>query len=262
LLGQVIGATVLNPVALVPGQSWDYELRIGFGLFEEERKAAGRSLRKHLAFEKPGTHRVRTGDNRTPHSPYTLESNTIEIKVVEPKGDDAAVWERLQRIDHAFEGLQWCDGPSLEICRKFMALLQEYPKTGYRTALRAALRRAYYRGAAELGNEGVAKIGVFLGIKELKDVQDERLRTLIRPDARIAIHTHRDDAFDAVADGFLKQLSAQSGVSLDADLDLKRRPVTVRTFLVLDLRHHMETVSQRVGAPWVRRGEKYVLTRE
>lgn len=226
---------------LGPGEVWDHELRLFFS-----RVDGGK-----LAFPEPGTYYLKTVYPlvvRGSRMVKMLDSNVIAIKVTEPNGLDAKVWQRMQDKD-VYLLLQSSWGPK-EPALKVAELLREFPKSNYRATLWHGLREFYFKQNYRVRPEG-KQIREALGINETKFVADTRLDTAVRG---------IDDQEISVKD-ILFALSAQTGVSLDAATELKSKKVRLSSAYIR-LRSSILTISHQLQAPWWPQDDGYLLSRD
>ncbi len=255
-------------VSLKRREAWTYTLRVAAS------RAHPAAERIQLAFEKPGIYEIKSGWPRvtglTPEQirKYGEESNTIKVVVKEPTDVDAKVWQRLQRIPSVPSGLQWHEGPYVEHARELIALLEEFPDTGYRDSFRSGLRRFYFSQRSKVSLDERAKIRQLTGITDPYEFKDPRLNAKMElPLAAKALKVH-DSSVELRLGALFDMLRQQSGVVLEASPYLKRRTVSVWTKNVpgwgkvpQDLHGYMDldSVTDKLNAWWVKRGDGYVL---
>jgi hypothetical protein len=223
-------------VPFAPGHVRKYEIRV---LYEHFTATP-------LAFAKPGLYWVKVRyplTHERPGPPKSSEtrrfdSNTILLRINEPQGFDANVWQTLRAPEFLYfmqSGLLPREHP--EVPRKSAELLRKYPKNIYEPALRYALKK-YYRHERWYG----------LKDRVFDDPVMEQIRTILglprEPDGPY----QADEILDQVVsfdfgdnmrvDEALKKLSDLTGVPLrvephyaDRTISGKRENQTLRTIM-------------------------------
>ncbi|MCI0378570.1 MAG: hypothetical protein L0215_13255 [Gemmataceae bacterium] len=228
----------LSRQSLQPGASWSYDLRLLYTRFSSGM----------LAFEKPGEYFLKIRKSLAKPNDIRRESKVLRVKIIEPTGVDAEVWKRIRDDKKVFELVQSARGPK-EPALTVAALLREFPKSNYRATLWHGLREFYYKQGSRLRPEG-EEIRKVLGFQEVDTFADPRL------DGRIRAVEGRE----ITVGDLLRELSLQTGISLEAATELKT--TTVPVSLTIRLRDCMRTVSSQMRAPWWPQADGYFLSRE
>ncbi|MEJ7636683.1 MAG: hypothetical protein WKF75_01535, partial [Singulisphaera sp.] len=218
---------------------------------DEDLKDSGR-----LAFPEPGTYSIKIDfpfHLKGSKTGNLLESNIVEVRIEEPDGVDAEVWNQI-RGDDVLRFLQSGGVPRgrEDILLKVADLVQKYPETRYREALRHALRRSL-GSENQLPQEDRTRIRALLGITEEMNrfyVLDDRL------DGEVVLHAPEVTTLDQV----LASLSRQSRVPLKASKSVGRDRLWAAR-RVADLRSLMQELAEGASAGWRGSGEGYVLIR-
>ncbi|MCI0378571.1 MAG: hypothetical protein L0215_13260 [Gemmataceae bacterium] len=222
---------------LKPGASWQYELRLLYTRFHSGR----------LAFPVAGKYFLKVRKDGAKPKDSSLDSNVIGLKIEEPTGVDAKVWERMQD-KQILELIQSARGPK-ETALAVAALLREFPKSNYRPTLGHALREFYFKQGYSVKPEG-KEIRAVLGFEDVGRIADKRL------DARIRSFLGQDRTVEDV----LRELSLQTGIPVDASPELKTK--VVPTSFTIQLRDVLRSISVRLRAPWWPLADGYLLSRE
>jgi hypothetical protein len=239
---------------LKPGDCWAYQLRLLYS-----RMPPGR-----LAFNKPGKYFIRTGDEPTAGSNWHAQSNVLALRIQEPKGVDAKVWGRMQE-EKMYSLLQtgMCSDDNIvafmaarateplpadkHTVAQAVALLREFPESGYRDALTWALRNAYFREGSEVPAKLREDIRVTLGFVVPND-----------PGLKNDAYGFRKEMLVAEV---LPLLSEYGKIPLDATPELKQQRVQ---FLrpEQNVGGVMQSLSTQFRAGWWPHGEGYLLSTE
>lgn len=139
--GRAIPSVVPNAIALPPGESKYYPLRLlhHFSLSSEQGPIST------LAFPETGEYEIFVKYPLFPEREL-FESNRIRIRVDEPKGGDAEVWQQLNDEKVLFflqRGELWLN--SQEVPRKVGEILTGVSDSAYHSTMRWALGRHYHR---------------------------------------------------------------------------------------------------------------------
>jgi hypothetical protein len=143
------GSKILNPDQSIKSQVtvlWNYVLPI-----EYKDKIVGKDkLESHYAMPEPGIYYVKAVANLLNKKERTIiESETIEIKIEEPQGDDLEVWTKIKE-DGKFarfiqEGEVSIPQEKTEERVRFQAeieqILIDFPNSFYSTSLRQSLNK-------------------------------------------------------------------------------------------------------------------------
>ncbi len=283
LMCGAIAKRVPRYVTLKPGEAISYRLRVlrnartGFQSISPRRASA-------LAIERPGEYFLKVlYPTFSVQGPSHIESNVVAVRVKEPTGLDAKVWQRLQemnrpekpmnvdaelweRIQHrygVFAGIQSDSGPSVEHAKNLIGILWESPKTSYAEAFRSALRRFYFSQRLQVSLEERARIRQLTGVTDVHEFKDQRLDAKVEMGfdrAKIKVH---DTWISLSLETLLETLREQTRIPFEASPDLKRRTISLFTPPV-NAREAMDSdwVTDRLNAWWVKRGDGYVLIRE
>lgn len=231
-----------RPIVLAPGGSLTYTYRVVVALSPEFQ----------LALAKPGNYRVYAV------YPYQVKiaSNIVEVRIKEPAGEDAKVWQKLNerslltllQTDTAYQ-------QSNEVPLKMADLLGKYPTSGYAPGMRHTLSKVYFhqRKVIALPEQDQMKIGSVLGINTVRSFNDKRLGVR-RKD--FPTETGATLLEKRPVDQVLKVLSEASGVVLDAPKEIKSSTAECSVVLVGEC---MQSISDQLEASWERRGDGYFL---
>ena len=232
-----------------PGDVWKHELRVLYS-----RMKGGT-----LAFPKPGTYFLKTGDQPPDALTWHAESNVLKIHIEEPAGIDAKVWGQMQdrRVYSLLQSGSFAPKPQPDLDPPWAdrdtvlliaRLLKEHPETRYRAAFGWSLRRVYFRQGLELTADERQAVREALGI--------------------IDVHTHADPRLDIMVRGvrdrewllgdLLATLSEQTRTPLDAPVEMKRQKVRL-SIGDGNLRRAMATISIHFRTPWWPLGRGFVL---
>lgn len=228
-----------------------FTLRMGDALEYQYRVIGASRTGFQMPFAKPGAYRIYVVfPLYVAGTPGTVEipSNLVEVRVKQPAGDDAKVWDQLK--DPAFLTLlqyENVDDKRKDVPLKLIELLRSYPNSGYAPALRMALSRIYFHKRSGLPQQDQHKLAQALGITMIEGVADPRL------DAR------RKEPFekDVPLSKLLASLS-QLGVTLDALPELKEQKVNISEAYTT-LRGSMAALGDKLEATWEKRGDAYFL---
>ncbi|WP_406698476.1 hypothetical protein V5E97_06310 [Singulisphaera sp. Ch08] len=252
-----LGYGLGNWITLGPGKRLLYRLRVLYTpprsntAFTEEEKS--RFLPGGLAFDRSENYRIKVvyplrlkGDDRS----VPIDSNVVAIRVREPEGADAQVWRRI-REDDVLAFIQTGDVPIDRemIVSTVVDLLEAFPNSGYRLALRHALRRFYGDWP------------------RLPKAEWQRIRSLLSLSPEIDRFFPNDERLDSKVVNIPKSttiarvlafLSRQFGVGMDTTATVGRQPFNGPAN-VSDLRGLMQSIARDLNARWFRRGDRYVL---
>jgi hypothetical protein len=219
-----------------------------------------------LAFDKTGKHFIKTGSEPGAHS-WRAESNVIAIEVVQPAGVDAKVWARMQNKkmysllqrgrmlgDDTIAALTARGitprGADKGAVAEAVALLREFPQSGYCDALAWALRNVYFRPGYKLPAQLRDDICGVLGFSDARHLKDPGLGNFA--------FGIREDMFVAE---LLPLLSQYAKIPLDATEELKKQRIRL-TPLEHTVRSAMRILSTEFRAGWWPHGDGYLLSPE
>ena len=251
----------MHPATLKPGETWTYLLR---AIQDYNTTPRGQAV-PNLAFPAPGAYAIEVGFPLFSAAPEgqkaslparTYNSNRIQVQVLAPQRDDAAVQQVIQGED--FRYFLWTDqlrnGDTSTVPRA-LRLLVDYPGTGYRAALQRSLR-GYYRRT--------------LQTRSPDDPEREAVRAAAgEPDDRLFGEDRRLDAVVSLdypeptpVGVVFAEVQGRTGVLLEAS------PFYGTTFSRASIRQKMTVrdMMARIGstgiAAWSRRGDGYYLYEE
>jgi len=234
---------------LEPGKEKQYSFRILYTYYFSSKYAR----LNRLAFEKHGGYLIKAR-YRT-HRP--LETNTIKIKVKQPQGSDAKLWQKLNQpaILKFLQSGEVLKGHE-KLPLRAVEILKSAPKSSYANDLRWALKTYYYRDRRQAKRLWKLKEDEARLIRGVTGItvpppqpfpNDMRLAQLIT--YQFPKRTPLEQA--------LQVISRQSGVTLR--LHPKLRVRTMSSIRVTEpLRKLMRNLSV-YKAEWVRQGEGYLL---
>lgn len=205
-----------------------------------------------LAVTEPGTYEVRldvplrvVGAQRA----MQLRSQALSIRFEKPAGGDADAFSTIQ--DRPFvmfmqfgRAAEKGDG----VIKRAVELLEKFPTSSYRDAVRLSLRSDYRFSRSGLAADFAARLKKAAGIHDPFDFDDKRLDKKVDRDWQGPVSLER----------VLDSLSKQSGVRLESAPVLKA--VELKLFWsAADLREKMYDLDQRVRAYWFPKGDGYIL---
>ena len=140
------GKREIRPASLEAGESW-HGRRI---LLQSYPKGRVGRFNPTLALPEADTYHIKINisvispdDHASiPVGPYS--SNPLEIRVIEPKGENLTVFEAMSDVSsRTFLELGWHEPQGLETAFRLSKILSEHPKNDYRDAIRRPLRALY-----------------------------------------------------------------------------------------------------------------------
>lgn len=228
-------------IPLEPGEELTYDYRAVAEFTPELR----------LAFPKAGEYRVYAvyplwlwGAQKTDN----IASNAVDVRIKEPAGDDANVWQQLN--DPPLLGLlqtEYFNERQPDAPMKMAKLLRSHPASGYSPALRHALGKIYFRHRFGLPREDQERLAQTLGIANVETLADDRLEA-----RRTAVLEK------AMPVGQILASLTKLNVDLDAAPDLSANKVAIPE-AYSTIRNVMRWLSDELGATWERRGNGYYL---
>lgn len=254
----------LTRTVLKPDEPWTYQLRV----LNDFRFAPDGQIDRDLAFPGPGTYTAKieypligaipeAGTISVPNKSYG--SNSIQVQIQTPQGEDIEVFEAIKDWNTRYF-LQNSrplarEGNSREAVRKVARLLKEYPRSGYRDALRRALLEYYRKSLINNDPEDPVR-------EEVRSVLGEPDNRLFPHDERLGQELVLNSPSGTRFRNILASLQDRTGVPLAAS-PYYRRDEAREGFLpgrTWTLRKLMRfTGPLQDGAAWVRRGEGYYL---
>jgi hypothetical protein len=233
-----------EPTSLGPGATWIFDLTVCYQTFS-----------KQLAFPKPGKYYLKVAYPlmRQQASSYPrIESNCIEIHIRRPEEMETKVWERINTHEFLyFLQTARLDERHPQTAKKVLEVLEDFPQTSYKMALRYSLHRFYLGAWKSLKPEEAKGIRTLLGLVHIDQADDARLDVPIRVLAK----------GNMTVQELLESLAEQSNVRLHASAELTQLPVT-RPTSATTLRHWMKALADDCNAFWSLKADAYYLTRQ
>ena len=180
-----------------------------------------------------------------------IPSNTVEVRIKEPVGVDAKVWERIQsekRLYFLQTGFpMWEDK---ETHRNMLEVLKQFPTSGYRDAMLYALRK--YFSHNQVGPKSLGDV------KQIRELLDLKLPVFVPPDPRLDVKVVLDHPPSVSIGAEFDSYAKQSGIQLSLPPFIRRKTEngTRRTAV---LREEMEGIGKLFDTPWLRRDDGYFL---
>jgi hypothetical protein len=103
-----------------------------------------------------------------------IESNTIQIAISQPEGDDATVWAKLKKREY-LQFLQLRDG-DYALAQALDQVRCSHPQSQYAPHLWAALAEYYVRHGKKLPADARQSLKTSLDVRDLSDFKDARLQ--------------------------------------------------------------------------------------
>ena len=206
-----------------------------------------------LAFPKPGDYRVfvkfplyLAGAAQS----VEIASNVVAVRVTEPKGKDAELWNKLK--DPQFMSLlqvETVDKNHPKTPLRLAELLRDNPTSGYAVAIRHALAKVYFHDRLGLASKDQVHLAGSLKIVHVDGIADDRLNA-----------TRKVPLEEKTPLGKVLTSLSKEGVTLNAADELKARIVTVSS-AHSTVRLAMRSLSDQLEASWETRGNGYALVR-
>jgi len=227
---------------LKAGESREYSLRV---LYAERH-------RTRLALKEPGRYWIKVRYPLITPEPLRrteLESNTVEVRVNQPKPADAEVWQAI-RAPEFLRFIQCGVGHPKrpDVPRKVAELVRKHPKSTYDAALRWALNRYYERAVYPKGRQWaqqqpeLEEIREALGMpKEPEGPFPDDRRLDVTVTFRFPEFTPLEDVFDVI--------SVASGVPLRLAPELRIR--RMRTAQITESVRKFMRLQVDIDGSWV-----------
>jgi hypothetical protein len=183
-----------------------------------------------------------------------LPSNVVEIRIQEPSGEDAKVWQQLRRDPALISLLQAeaVDEEHKDTPVRMAEILIAYPASRYAPALRHALLKVVPRLKDSVSFEQASRLADILGIKDFARAEDDPKEKRLDAIRKESFMQH------TTVGHVLRSLSKDSGLALDSTPPLKSRTIRMADSLAT-VRDCMRTLRSAVDGAWERRGEGYFL---